>query len=199
MAGLDKIIGEISLSSDTLVKELIGKANAEANEITSKAEKEAEETVARIRRESETRLSDSKVRATSAAALAKRQLLLQEKQSLIGEVIEKAKKKFLEMPDAQYFDALIKLVKKNALPQEGEIVFNERDKKRLPSNFKDTVEKAAQAAGGKLRISDKTADIDGGFVLSYGGLDQNCSVSALFASNAETLQDKIQALLFAES
>ena len=39
MAGLDKIIGEISLSSDTLVKELIGKANAEAIEITSKAEK----------------------------------------------------------------------------------------------------------------------------------------------------------------
>ena len=37
---------------------------------------------------------------------------------------------------------------------------------------------------------------DGGFILSYGGVDQNCSVSALFEEGAETLQDKIQTLLF---
>ncbi|MBR0163118.1 MAG: hypothetical protein IJQ12_00390 [Lachnospiraceae bacterium] len=196
MAGLEKIIGEISLSSDTLVKELLDKAGAEAAEIKQKAEKEAEESVARIRRESETRLSDSKARAQSAAALARRQLLLQEKQNLIGEVMEKAKKKFLEMPDAQYFDAVIKLVQKNALAQDGEIVFNERDKKRLPANFAQSLAKAAEKKGGKLKVSDKSTPIDGGFILSYGGVDQNCSVSALFEEGAETLQDKIQTLLF---
>ena len=195
MAGLDKIIGEISLSSDALVKELLDKARDEAREITTKAEEEAEASVARIRRESETRLSDSRARAQSAAQLARRQLLLQEKQNLIGTVIDKAKQKFLEMPDAQYFDAVLKLAKKHALKQDGEIIFNERDKKRLPANFVQSL--TGQLEGGALKVSEKTAPIDGGFILSYGGVEQNCSVNALFEEGAETLQDKIQALLFA--
>lgn len=197
MAGLDKIIGEIHAESDGLIKEVLDRAQKEAAQIRSEAEKKAGDSVERIRRESDARLADSKSRAQSAAALTKRQLLLQEKQNLIGEVLEKAKETFLALPEAEYFDTLLALLKKNALSEQGEILLNERDRKRLPADFEKKAEEAAKAKGGSLRISDKTREIDGGLILVYEGIEQNCSVDALFETNIEMLQDKIQNILFA--
>lgn len=197
MAGLDKIIGEIHAESDGLIREVLDRAQKEAAQIRSEAEKKAGDSVERIRRESDARLADSKSRAQSAAALTKRQLLLQEKQNLIGEVLEKAKETFLALPEAEYFDTLLALLKKNALSEQGEIVLNERDRKRLPADFEKKAEEAAKAKGGSLRISEKTREIDGGLILVYEGIEQNCSVDALFETNIEMLQDKIQNILFA--
>ena len=197
MAGLDKIIGEIHAESDGLIREVLDRAQKEAAQIRSEAEKKAGDAVERIRRESDARLADSKSRAQSAAALTKRQLLLQEKQNLIGEVLEKAKETFLALPEAEYFDTLLALLKKNALSEQGEILLNERDRKRLPADFEKKAEEAAKAKGGSLRISEKTREIDGGLILVYEGIEQNCSVDALFETNIEMLQDKIQNILFA--
>ena len=197
MAGLDKIIGEIHAESDGLIREVLDRAQKEAAQIRSEAEKNAGDSVERIRRESDARLADSKSRAQSAAALTKRQLLLQEKQNLIGEVLEKAKETFLALPEAEYFDTLLALLKKNALSEQGEIILNERDRKRLPADFEKKAEEAAKAKGGSLRISEKTREIDGGLILVYEGIEQNCSVDALFETNIEMLQDKIQNILFA--
>ena len=197
MAGLDKIIGEIHAESDGLIREVLDRAQKEAAQIRSEAEKKAGDSVERIRRESDARLADSKSRAQSAAALTKRQLLLQEKENLIGEVLEKAKETFLALPEAEYFDTLLALLKKNALSEQGEIILNERDRKRLPADFEKKAEEAAKAKGGSLRISEKTREIDGGLILVYEGIEQNCSVDALFETNIEMLQDKIQNILFA--
>ena len=197
MAGLDKIIGEIHAESDGLIREVLDRAQKEAAQIRSEAEKKAGDSVERIRRESDARLADSKSRAQSAAALTKRQLLLQEKQNLIGEVLEKAKETFLALPEAEYFDTLLALLKKNALSEQGKILLNERDRKRLPADFEKKAEEAAKAKGGSLRISEKTREIDGGLILVYEGIEQNCSVDALFETNIEMLQDKIQNILFA--
>ena len=197
MAGLDKIIGEIHAESDGLIREVLDRAQKEAAQIRSEAEKKAGDSVERIRRESDARLADSKSHAQSAAALTKRQLLLQEKQNLIGEVLEKAKETFLALPEAEYFDTLLALLKKNALSEQGEILLNERDRKRLPADFEKKAEEAAKAKGGSLRISEKTREIDGGLILVYEGIEQNCSVDALFETNIEMLQDKIQNILFA--
>ena len=186
MAGLDKIIGEIHAESDGLIREVLDRAQKEAAQIRSEAEKKAGDSVERIRRESDARLADSKSRAQSAAALTKRQLLLQEKQNLIGEVLEKAKETFLALPEAEYFDTLLALLKKN-----------ERDRKRRPADFEKKAEEAAKAKGGSLRVSEKTREIDGGLILVYEGIEQNCSVDALFETNIEMLQDKIQNILFA--
>ena len=40
-------------------------------------------------------------------------------------------------------------------------------------------------------------NMEGGFVLVYGGVEQNCSFAALFDTARDSLQDKLHALLFA--
>ena len=196
MTGLEKITSEIKADADKSVAAIIDKANAEASDILAGAEKEAAEAVAKINHDVSVRLSASKSTAESAAALRKRRLILEEKQKLIGEVIEKAKNLIYALPDDVYFEKILKLAEKNVNPAEGTIIFNAKDLSRLPADFETKLNVVAVAKGGKLTVSKETRPIDGGFVLLYEGIDQNCSITSLFETHIESVQDKIQKLLF---
>ena len=196
MTGLEKITSEIKADADKSVAAIIDKANAEASGILAGAEKEAAEAVAKINHDVSVRLSASKSTAESAAALKKRRLILEEKQKLIGEVIEEAKSLIYALPDNVYFEKILKLAEKNVSPAEGTIIFNAKDLSRLPADFETKLNVVAVAKGGKLTVSKETRPIDGGFVLLYEGIDQNCSITSLFETHIESVQDKIQKLLF---
>ena len=196
MTGLEKITSEIKADADKSVAAIIDKANAEASGILASAEKEAAEAVAKINHDVSVRLSASKSTAESAAALRKRRLILEEKQKLIGEVIEEAKNLIYALPDNVCFEKILKLAEKNVNPAEGTIIFNAKDLSRLPADFETKLNVVAVAKGGKLTVSKETRPIDGGFVLLYEGIDQNCSITSLFETHIESVQDKIQKLLF---
>ena len=196
MTRLEKITSEIKADSDKSVAAIIDKANAEASDILAGAEKEAAEAVAKINHDVSVRLSASKSTAESAAALRKRRLILEEKQKLIGEVIEEAKNLIYALPDSVYFEKILKLAEKNVSPAEGTIIFNAKDLSSLPADFQTKLNVVAVAKGGRLTVSKETRPIDGGFVLLYEGIDQNCSITSLFETHIESVQDKIQKLLF---
>ena len=196
MTGLEKITSEIKAEAEKSVAATIDKANAEASSILAGAEKEAAEAIEKVNHDVSVRLSASKSTAESAAALRKRRLILEEKQKLIGEVIEEAKNLIYALPDNVYFEKILKLADKNVSPAEGTIIFNAKDLSRLPADFETKLNAIAIAKGGKLTISKETRPIDGGFVLLYEGIDQNCSITSLFETEIEAVQDKIQKLLF---
>ena len=196
MAELDKIIGEINAQSQEAIDEILTRARKEADRIISEAENEAKESCAKLMHDKEILLSDQLSRAKSAAALTKRQLLLAEKQRLIGDVLEKAHLTLIQLQENEYFDLILQLVRKSALPQKGEIIFNEKDLARLSSDFVAALNQLASEQGGSLTISNQTRSIDGGFILFYDGIEENCSFNALFETNTEVLQDQIQRLLF---
>ena len=196
MTGLEKITSEIKADADKSIAAIIDKANAEAKSILAGAEKEAAEAIEKVNHDVSVRLSASKSTAESAAALKKRRLILEEKQKLIGEVIEEAKNLIYALPDNVYFEKILKLAEKNVNPAEGTIIFNAKDLSRLPADFETKLNVVAVAKGGKLTVSKETRPIDGGFVLLYEGIDQNCSITSLFETHIESVQDKIQKLLF---
>ena len=112
------------------------------------------------------------------------------------ELLEKSRQDMETLPTVEYFANLLKLIRRYALPQEGEILFSQRDLDRLPSGFEQELAQALPA-GGSLKVSREPRKIDGGFVLVYGGVEQNCSFAALFDAAKDRLQDKLHALLFA--
>ena len=134
-------------------------------------------------------------RAESAADLQKRRAVLAAKQELIGQVIQKAHETVLALPAAEYFSAVQKLAARFALEGEGVVYFNAADLARLPKDFEKTLNSAAPS-GSTLTVSRETRPIDGGFVLAYGGIEENCSFEALFNANREGMQDQVQKLLF---
>lgn len=196
MAGLDKIISQIEEESKGAAARTIEAARAEADKILGEARKEAEAECGQIEKRSEQAVANILERGRSAAELKKRGSLLSEKQRLIGDTIAKAKSELKSLEGQAYFEVILKLALKSAQSGEGEILFSAKDLARLPEGFEGQLNAALKDKGAVLRISQNTREIDAGFVLTYGGIEENCSFDAIFDSAYEMMQDKAQEILF---
>ncbi len=194
MAGIESITSLIKQEATENAEKIISEANKTANEILAEAKKAADEkTKAAVT--SQKAEADAVInKAKSAAELQKRRDLLSAKQEIITEIIEKAKKTLSSLPDKEYFELLIKLVKKYETGQEGVLALGANDLKRVPSDFEESLKKASE---NKLTLNKEPINIKNGFLLLYGGIDINLSFDSLFDENLEGLTDKVSAIVFA--
>lgn len=196
MTGLDSILDTIRQDAEQNVNSIIHEAKKNAAEIVRNAQVEAKNRTDNFIAESEKDAKELILRAESEAKMQKRTRLLAEKQALIKSTITIAKDSLNTLPDSEYFDVLINLASHYALPEKGEMILNEHDLARLPSDFEEKLAKSLPA-NAVLSIRKNPSDKkDGGFLLSYGGIEENCLFSALFESQYENLQDKAHAILF---
>ncbi len=199
MSGLEKILNEIHSDAERESREILEKAQAEEKDILARAEKEAAEVKAAAQEKGKQLLASQRERSQSAAALRVRQRMLREKQALVQETIALAEKQLLERPAAEYFGNLLSLLKEAVQSGNGILYLSERDLKRLPEGFSGQMAAVAAAKGGSLTLASEPRKINGGFILEYGGIEENCSYAAMFTAERERLEDIISAQLFAES
>ncbi len=196
MTGLEKMINDIQEEAKKAADEVIKTTNKNAKEIIEEAKKSGDKQRAEILKQSDADIADYLSRAKSAAVLQKRKNILSAKQEIINEVIDHAQQSFYDLSDEEYFEIILKMINKYALPQKGEICFSADDLKRIPSGFEKTINRLIGDKNAELVISKSTKDINGGFILIYGGVEENCSISALFDSAREILQDEVNEVLF---
>jgi len=197
MTGLEKILKHIEDSALENAEKIIEEANKKAGEIIHAANVEGEKKRTEINSRSAQDVKAVLDRGESAALLQEKKIILEAKQQIMSDAIDGARKSLLDLPDQDYFETILKMVKKHALNQQGEIVFSKDDRKRLPGQFEKEIKNAiSDKPDASLRISDMSRDIDGGFILIYGDIEENCSFEALFSAARENLQDKVSALLF---
>ncbi len=195
MAGLDKILEDIRSESAKEVASVQRAAKAEYDAQMEQARKEADVQAKRILDRAKLQAQDLIARADSTAALEGRRMLLNAKQELIQDVIAQAKKAFCSLPADQYFALILKLVRKNALLQDGEICFSRHDFERLPKDFAAKLV-AALPEGAALNVSKKDVKMEGGFILKYDGLEQNLSVEEIFEEKQDQMIDAAGKVLF---
>ena len=196
MSGLEKIVGQILDDAGKEAEEILKKAKAEAEAIVAGAKEDAEKMEAEAKAAAEKRKKDQMDRVKSSAELKKRQAVLQAKQQLISEMLEKAYEDVISRADDEYFGILAKMLDRFVLAKKGEIYFSQKDLERMPGGFEAVIQKAAKAKGGSLTLMEEPKKIDGGFVLVYGGVEENCTFRALFAEKKDELSDKVHAMLF---
>ncbi len=194
MTGLDKILEQIKKESDETVSKKLSEAKDRADSILEEAKKDISGRCESIETNGSNEAQEIRKRAGSAADLYKRKAVLAEKQRIISGVFEKALSELSGLSGSEYYNAVIKIAVKNALAQEGEIIFSKEDAANVPSDFEMRLN--AQLKAGRLTVSDKTRPIGKGFILSYGGVEQNCTFSALVEASKESLQDRVQEILF---
>lgn len=194
MTGLEKITAQIKLSAESTAESIMNNAKSQADEILINAHNEADEILKAGEALSQKKADDIIARASSTAELELRKITLLAKQEVIARMISSAYKSILSLAEDEYFELLYKMISKYSSSASGELYLNGKDLARLPEDF---AQRVSLASKGELSLSDKAADIDGGFVLTYGGVDVNCSFSALFSENAEKISDKALKLLFA--
>ena len=117
------------------------------------AREQMEEQSAVMAKKSEDETKDYAQRIASSSEMQRKQALLQAKQEVIQEVLNKAYQQVLHLEPESYFEMLQKLLETYALPQEGTIYFSAADLARMPQKFEDVIEQTAQKKGGHLVVS----------------------------------------------
>lgn len=197
MTGLDKMKSQILDEAKAAAELKVEKAEAQAGEIISQAEADAKETGEKILQKSERDIANYKERTASSIDLQRRTKILEAKQNLIHDILDKAYDTLVGMEPEKYFAMLLQLLDKYALPQDGEIFFSAVDLERMPSGYEAEIKKIAEAKGGSLTLSGEGRNIENGFVLAYGGIEENCTLRAMFDEKRDELSDKVRELLFA--
>ena len=196
MAGLDNIISQILSASEDAAKETLAAARKHAEEILALADRDAAAECLEIQKQSEKETKEILARGKSAADLKCRQGLLACRQQLISQVLAESLDALKNMEEEDYFSFLEQLAVKSALPGEGTLYLSDRDLGRLPKDFEDKVNGALKEKKSVLRVSKTPGDLENGLLLSYGGIEQNASLDALFDASREALQDLVQNILF---
>ena len=196
MSGLENMKRQILDEANHSAEEQISKARTKAEEILREAREQMEEQSAVMAKKSEDETKDYAQRIASSSEMQRKQALLQAKQEVIQEVLNKAYQQVLHLEPESYFEMLQKLLETYALPQEGTIYFSAADLARMPQKFEDVIEQTAQKQGGHLVVSKEPKDMDGGFVLVYGGIEENCTIRAMFHTKQDELSDVVQKILF---
>ena len=66
----------------------------------------------------------------------------------------------------------------------------------MPDGFEKKIQAAAREKGGSLVLQKEPKDIADGFLLVYGGVEENCTWEALMDAKKDRLQDRVNEILF---
>lgn len=193
MTGLEKIVNRIQLDSQNAIDGIKAKSASQCNSLIDKAESEAQAILSKSKAEAEQKYEDIINRAHSVSSLEERKIMLLTKQEIIKTMISNTRKSILSLSDKKYFEIIYKLVGKYSKNSTGVISFNKTDLSRLPADFTKKVNALSE---GEISLNPESAKIDGGFILTYGGVDVNCSISTLINDNIESISDSVAHLLF---
>lgn len=196
MTGLEKITSQIQEEAKALAAKKLEAAQQEADAILAEAKEACDAMEAEAAEKNAALKSNYDGRVKSSAEQQRRTALLRAKQEIIAEVIEKAYVTLKEEDAKGYFLMMEKILKTYALAEAGEIYFSAEDLARMPADFGKKIEAAAKEKGGSLVLKKEPKAIADGFVLVYGGIEENCTLKALFDAKRDQLQDKVNAILF---
>ncbi|MBR4030636.1 MAG: V-type ATP synthase subunit E [Clostridia bacterium] len=185
----DQILNAAKEQALNIKKESEEQHKQAMEKITARGKQDMEIIVEDARKEAERITS----RAISSASQKNLQDKLSLKFKLIEETISMAYTSVLNADTDVYMEKLCEILTKKAnfIPEKGgEIVFNKKDKQRLTPKFSKHIKKL------NLTVSDESKDIDGGFILRLGNIEENCSIEAIFRENHDMLVDFIGENLF---
>lgn len=196
MTGLEKIINTIDSDNAVRCEQIIASAQKRAESMKAEAKAQAEIKANEILGSAKEKCEKTADIQESRNAQIQKQVLLNTKINLINSVISAASQKLDNLTDSEYFDFLIKLIKKYAGEGPCEFIANAKDTARMPESFRSQAVAAASANGAELTFSEKTEDIKNGFILRYGLIEINCSFDSIIDENREELKEKVNAILF---
>ena len=196
MSGLDKMKSQILDEAAHTAEEKIAEAEAKAEKILKDARAEAALQAGKISDKAQADAEHYAQRIASSCEMQRRQAILRAKQEVIADVLDKAYDRILNLDTEAYFEMIRKMLEEYVLPEDGVICFSAEDLARMPAGFEEVIQKTAAGKGGALSLSRDAKEMSGGFILVYGGIEENCTSRALFEAKRDELSDKVHGLLF---
>lgn len=183
------IIGDAKSIEETSVKN----AEKTMEEIISKAKIEAEEIINQAAEKDVKDAEGLKSRKVSAAELQARKMILGAKQAAIQKSFDLALEKLKSMPEDKYLNYLTEEIIKIPV-KEGIIILNQRDRDKIGEKLIKAVNQRTSAQ--KYKLSDKTVNVSGGFLLRNGNIEINNTFETLLNSIKDDLTSEVANVLF---
>ncbi len=191
MNGREKILNRIKSDCDENIKAIELEAQAECDKIIKNAKLQIEENDKENSAKVLSKIAQINAGTKSRIELGIRNAILKKRREEINITLEMIHNTLLNLNDKEYFEALCKLAA-SMNGGEGVIYLNEKDLKRVPSDF----EAMLKNVGINASLSNDTVDIDGGFILKNGNIEENMSFDAIIAARRDEIEDMINRELF---
>ena len=193
MNGGETIINRIKADCDESVASIRLDAEKTNAAVLAQAKKQAQLREQEIADSTKQKIAQIQAASKSRSELAARTALLKQRRAEIDKTAGALLDYLTGLGDNDYFNALYRLAAQ-LRGKSGELLLNQKDLQRLPSDFENRV----REAGLDARVSQTPADILGGFILKSGDIEENMDFAALLNARRDEIEDLINRDLFAK-
>lgn len=198
MKGTEKIIAHIRADGDAEAKKIIDAASKQDEEKRAESFKAALSEYEKLMQAGNAECEDILSGSRRIAEMEAKKSVLSVKQEMISAAFDAAREEIVNMPRDKYTQFLARMAAEAAVSGMEEIVLNARDKAEVGKAVCKAANELLSAKGtpGKLTVSEDTADISGGVIVRFGGIETNCSIDALIRQRRSGLSTEVAAALF---
>lgn len=196
MTGLDSILDIIEIQQKQTENNIMLSAENRARTIEADGDLKAEKAYSEYMKKALEKAENDYINACNSVDAENRRKILQCRVGLIETATKKVLEKLSGLPDAEYFEMILRLAGRKIHKGDGIIYFGQKDLARIPADFEKKISLLADKAGGTVSISASPADIENGFILEYGLISENCTFDAILESEKDTVRDIIAGKLF---
>ena len=190
MSSGDKILNRISLDCDERISQIGAETDEKCAQIMAQAKLDADKISAEIADRAQSKVK-MQAASKSRCDLETRNAFLKRRREEIDKTYSEILNKMKNLPDEDYFELIYTFAKKlNGM--SGVVLLNKKDMNRLPKNFLARLEKC----GVKAELSKTPCDIESGFILKCGDIEENMDFSAILSEKRDAIEDFINQELF---
>lgn len=191
MSSGDKILNRISLDCDERISKIGAETDEKCAQIMAQAKLDADKISAEIADRAQSKVKQMQAASKSRCDLETRNAFLKRRREEIDKTYSEILNKMKNLPDEDYFELIYTFAKKlNGM--SGVVLLNEKDMNRLPKDFLARLEKC----GVKAELSKMPCDIESGFILKCGDIEENMDFSAILSEKRDAIEDFINQELF---
>ena len=191
MSSGDKILNRISLDCDERISQRGAETDEKCAQIMAQAKLDADKISAEIADRAQSKVKQMQAASKSRCDLETRNAFLKRRREEIDKTYSEILNKMKNLPDEDYFELIYTFAKKLS-GMSGVVLLNEKDMNRLPKDFLARLEKC----GVKAELSKTPCDIESGFILKCGDIEENMDFSAILSEKRDAIEDFINQELF---
>lgn len=195
------------MDAEQVVAKILSQAQVEADKITGEAkekfaaeESRQNESLAEYAKETEVLAAeageDKKARMLAGARMQLAKEHLAAKREILDDVFKSAKQQVKSLSDGEYVELMSKLMQKSCETGDEEIIVSKNEKRIDTNVIKQVNRKLGPGFKGNLRLSNDTADIEGGFILKRGNIQTNVSIDVLVGQVRSEIEMDLAGELF---
>ncbi len=220
MTGISKITDKILADARAEAEQRLAAADAEAAKIDAEYAERAAKITERESAQAKEDAAELVARAKSGERTMRKEDLLSLKSEMIDRAFVIAENELIALPDDRRLELLTRLLSSALLAEYEaeqsrseiygdvgeadaiyEIMLNSKDKDKLGSalmeNFRRSiVGKDMGDMPNRVTLSEDTVNIGTGVIIRVGAVEINCSVESIVASLRDSLQAKVEKVLF---